>query len=482
MRKYLFPILLGLLLLIPESAIKAQSTISWGVSVNSISAATSTATGTSYSLISTPASVITWTIDTTGTVTSQTVLLEGSNDNSTWFTLDSSTSITDVARTFTTSVKFIRARISAHGGGGGTTTVDIISKGSPWTANFFTGGTVTGQILSTSTSACVTPPYSFSGDPDTGFDWVVAGGGAYFCSNGAQSIRFGTDHIWVNSESAGIRFGASQDINLLKLNSPGVLSQRGGGTESRMYWHNASTGVAVSDGFSIQMSGGTEAYIWNYENGPLRFGSNNVEHWQISNGGTLQAVGAKSIFANAILLANAAGDVSTTGRIRLGNTGSINWRNAAGTADVIGISVNASDNITIGASGASTFFGGTIVGAGTFIMTSSGTAAAGAIRLVNNTNIAWRNAGNTADITFGATSSDTLSSSHPIGATCLAIGTSCASTDTNLMRFNDKTFAQLGTPANGTLVYCSDCTFANPCASGGTGAFAKRLNGIWRCD
>lgn len=44
------------------------------------------------------------------------------------------------------------------------------------------------------------------------------------------------------------------------------------------------------------------------------------------------------------------------------------------------------------------------------------------------------------------------------------------------------TFATLGTPANGAIVYCSDCTFANPCAGSGTGAIAKRLNGAWRCD
>jgi hypothetical protein len=44
------------------------------------------------------------------------------------------------------------------------------------------------------------------------------------------------------------------------------------------------------------------------------------------------------------------------------------------------------------------------------------------------------------------------------------------------------TFANLGTPKNGVLVYCSDCTVANPCASGGMGALAKRLNGAWVCD
>jgi len=43
-------------------------------------------------------------------------------------------------------------------------------------------------------------------------------------------------------------------------------------------------------------------------------------------------------------------------------------------------------------------------------------------------------------------------------------------------------FATLGTPPNGTFTYCSNCTVANPCASGGTGAFAKRLNGVWVCN
>lgn len=43
-------------------------------------------------------------------------------------------------------------------------------------------------------------------------------------------------------------------------------------------------------------------------------------------------------------------------------------------------------------------------------------------------------------------------------------------------------FASLGTPANGTFVYCNDCTVANPCAGSGTGALAKRLNGAWVCN
>lgn len=43
-------------------------------------------------------------------------------------------------------------------------------------------------------------------------------------------------------------------------------------------------------------------------------------------------------------------------------------------------------------------------------------------------------------------------------------------------------YAGLGTPSNGSIVFCSDCTIANPCAGSGTGAIAKRLNGVWVCN
>jgi hypothetical protein len=47
-------------------------------------------------------------------------------------------------------------------------------------------------------------------------------------------------------------------------------------------------------------------------------------------------------------------------------------------------------------------------------------------------------------------------------------------------------FADLGTPAAGAFTYCSDCQPTtvgtdNTCANGGTGAFAFRLNSVWKC-
>ncbi len=43
-------------------------------------------------------------------------------------------------------------------------------------------------------------------------------------------------------------------------------------------------------------------------------------------------------------------------------------------------------------------------------------------------------------------------------------------------------FGALPASANGTVIYCTDCTIASPCAGAGNGAIAKRLNGIWVCN
>jgi hypothetical protein len=43
-------------------------------------------------------------------------------------------------------------------------------------------------------------------------------------------------------------------------------------------------------------------------------------------------------------------------------------------------------------------------------------------------------------------------------------------------------FANLSTPANGSLAWCNDCTKATPCAGAGGGAFARRAGGAWDCN
>lgn len=42
-------------------------------------------------------------------------------------------------------------------------------------------------------------------------------------------------------------------------------------------------------------------------------------------------------------------------------------------------------------------------------------------------------------------------------------------------------FASLGTPNNGSFVWCTDCNVATPCTGGGAGAFAFRSGAQWKC-
>ena len=74
---------------------------------------------------------------------------------------------------------------------------------------------------------------------------------------------------------------------------------------------------------------------------------------------------------------------------------------------------------------------------------------------------------------------------YPAGTLTADIGASSNYVNllyTKSVRYAGLTFATLSAPSNGTTTYCSDCTIANPCAGAGTGAFAKRLNGVWVCN
>jgi len=59
--------------------------------------------------------------------------------------------------------------------------------------------------------------------------------------------------------------------------------------------------------------------------------------------------------------------------------------------------------------------------------------------------------------------------------------TPCAQVE-SFAAFDGLAFADLSTQPNGSYSYCTDCQKATPCASGGSGAFAKRINGAWDCD
>ncbi len=51
----------------------------------------------------------------------------------------------------------------------------------------------------------------------------------------------------------------------------------------------------------------------------------------------------------------------------------------------------------------------------------------------------------------------------------------------NSAQVGTSTFANLGSGANGAILYCSNCTQTTSCAAGGSGAMAMYVNGAWSC-
>jgi hypothetical protein len=125
----------------------AQSTLTFGFAQNSLTANSGAAgtIGTAYTLPGNPASVVTWQSSYSSTPTAITLLLQGSLDNTNWFTLDTTTNTAGEIRTIVTSVKFVRTNISVKTGSFNTTVI-LVTKAQPTSnASIFSGGSIFGN-------------------------------------------------------------------------------------------------------------------------------------------------------------------------------------------------------------------------------------------------------------------------------------------------------------------------------------------------
>lgn len=97
--------------------------------------------------------------------------------------------------------------------------------------------------------------------------------------------------------------------------------------------------------------------------------------------------------------------------------------------------------------------------------------------------VGTRSGNTTAYVT--TTGAQTSGNSVSIDASGNHIASGLASGAATSVALTGVLFAALGTPAAGTLQYCSDCTVVsgvdNTCAGSGTGALAIRLNGAHKC-
>ena len=69
--------------------------------------------------------------------------------------------------------------------------------------------------------------------------------------------------------------------------SPGAKITAYGASGTSISLNNSSTGTTAASGFQLQTGATTDAYIWNYSNGPIAFATNNTERMRLDSSGNL---------------------------------------------------------------------------------------------------------------------------------------------------------------------------------------------------
>jgi hypothetical protein len=213
------------------------------------------------------------------------------------------------------------------------------------------------------------------------------------------------------------------------------------------------------------------------------------------------------------------GDTLSGGNLTLSSTanatkGTINFGSLASITETTGDITVAKAIITNGIT-MTTGKSIAVANNGTFSINTGQYTGAGSITAVSMmTGTNTHSGGTTVDVAITPTLNQTSGAAHTalqIDVTETAVGSGAqklvsmlagvagttemfAVSNKGQVTYGTVLFAALGTPANGTFAYCSDCTVTTPatcttnlltsctCAGSGNGALAKRLNGTWYCN
>ncbi len=95
---------------------------------------------------------------------------------------------------------------------------------------------------------------------------------------GSSSTYNTSGNVLINPAGGSVGIGVTTPKGILDIN---------GGTGTTVYFHNTASGANATDGGYIDYASNLGMAIYNQENGPLTFGSNNVERLRISNNGNI---------------------------------------------------------------------------------------------------------------------------------------------------------------------------------------------------
>lgn len=280
-KKFLLPLLSIALVLGLVGEVNAQALLSPGVSANTFTAATGTGVaGTPYALTQGYSPTISWTITTVGGPSAITVSLQGSQDNLSWFDLDTSTNTAGEIRYLNPiALKFVRGFITTRTGGTNITISLLANRGFN---NVASGGLLTTGISVPVSCATGLFGYSFNADLDT-----------KICSDAANTIKvvtggttrgtWNSNGLTISSLTSG-RIPFSSTGGLLVDNTSFTFNS---GTTTLTVNGTTIAGGAVNPGSTGSLSFGPGSLITGVSDGIIKVTNNaGTDFSRLQFGGT----------------------------------------------------------------------------------------------------------------------------------------------------------------------------------------------------